>query len=65
METTKIYTNRLNEFKVLSSKIIRSKGYTGGLTTLEYYRVCTLHSYLLSTLEGKTDNEKRLFFKTI
>jgi len=59
------YNERLNEFKTLKSKRNPVKGFMQGLNLKEYYRIISLHSFLLSTLEGKTSDEKREFFNKL
>jgi hypothetical protein len=43
---------RLEEFKVLKAKCNVKKGYMQGLTPIEYSRINSLYSFLLSSQEG-------------
>ena len=61
----KDYNKKLNEFKALKLKCNPSKGYMQGLNPKEYHRISALHSYLLSTLEGKNSDKKREFFNKL
>ena len=58
MKNSKIYTERLKEYKELHSKCDVSKGYMQGLTPKEYSKINSLHSYfmgLFDTLKEKQD----------
>jgi|14BtaG_2_1085337.scaffolds.fasta_scaffold240948_2 hypothetical protein len=59
------YNKKLNEFKALKLKCKPSKGYMQGLNSKEYHRINSLHSFLLSTLKGKTSDEKKDFFNKL
>tara|TARA_R110000803_G_scaffold38314_2_gene82729 strand:- start:412 stop:588 length:177 start_codon:yes stop_codon:yes gene_type:complete len=52
------FKTRLEEFKVLNTKRNPSKGYMQGLNLKDYDRINSLHSFLMSSEEGKLEYDK-------